>query len=173
MSMKTKKNYLTFSPRQTLSLAEKLARDILRGEGKENRRQKAFLVGLEGNLGGGKTTFLKGFAKGLGIKERILSPTFVIIRRFQLNNLTIKQFDNFYHIDCYRIEKPEEILTLGFKKIISDPKNIVCIEWADKIKKILPKETLWIKFEIKNKNQRKISIFGNQKFKFVLRTKRR
>ena len=170
MSMKTKKNYLTFSPRQTLSLAEKLARDILRGEGKENRRQKAFLVGLEGNLGGGKTTFLKGFAKGLGIKERILSPTFIILKKFKVKSL---KFEVFYHIDCYRIEKPEEILTLGFKKIISDPKNIVCIEWADKIKKILPKETLWIKFEIKNKNQRKISIFGNQKFKFVLRTKRR
>jgi len=155
--MKMKKNYLTFSPSQTQSLAKKLAIVILREERKENRGQKAFLVGLEGDLGGGKTTFLKGFAQVFGIKEKVLSPTFVVMRKFQLNNLKVLQFNNFYHIDCYRIEKPEEILTLGFKKIISNPKNIVCIEWADKIKKILPKKTLWIKFEIKNKEQRKIT----------------
>lgn len=154
MSMKTKKIYLTSSPALTQILAGKLARNIL----KKIKNQKAFLIGLEGDLGGGKTVFVQGFANGLGIKKKVLSPTFVILKRFQIPK-SKQQFKIFYHIDCYRIKRPKEVLDLGFKNIISNPENIVCIEWADKVKKILPKETLWIKFELKNKNQRKITFF--------------
>ncbi|GAH99033.1 unnamed protein product, partial [marine sediment metagenome] len=60
--------------------------------------------------------------------------------------------------DCYRIKKPEELLALGFKEIISNPQNIVTIEWADKIKKILSKNTIFLKFEFKDKNKRRITI---------------
>ncbi|MDI6591701.1 MAG: tRNA (adenosine(37)-N6)-threonylcarbamoyltransferase complex ATPase subunit type 1 TsaE [Patescibacteria group bacterium] len=149
-----RKAYLTSNPSQTKKLGEILAKEIL----KTKPKKTALVIGLKGVLGGGKTTFLKGFAKGLGIKEKILSPTFVIVKRFQLNNFTIKQFNNFYHIDCYRIKKPKEILDLGFKEIIKNPQNIVAIEWADHIEKILPKDTLIIKFEFLEKNIRKIKI---------------
>ncbi|PIQ07338.1 MAG: hypothetical protein COW72_00855, partial [Candidatus Nealsonbacteria bacterium CG18_big_fil_WC_8_21_14_2_50_37_10] len=68
------------------------------------------------------------------------------------------KIQNFYHIDCYRVEKPKEILDLGFKEIISNPQNIVAVEWVDRIRKIMPKNTIWIKFDFVNKNTRQISI---------------
>jgi len=77
------------------------------------------------------------------------------MRKFQIPN---PKFQNFYHIDCYRIEKPREILDLDFKEIISNPKNIVAIEWSDQVRKIIPKNSLIIKFELVNKNKRKISL---------------
>jgi len=138
---------------QTKKLGEALAKKI-----KSRKNDKAFVLGLSGDLGGGKTTFLQGFAKGLKIKQRILSPTFLIMKKYKLNNSAIGQLDNFYHIDCYRIQKSKEILSLGFKKIISDPKNIIAIEWAERIEKILPKNTIWIKFEFIDENKRKIQI---------------
>ena len=111
-------------------------------------KKLARVLGLTGDLGAGKTTFLQGFAKGLGIKEKILSPTFIIIRRLR----------NFYHIDCYRIKKPKEILNLGFKEIMSDPKNIVAIEWAERIRPLLPKSAILVQFKPVGKNKREIKI---------------
>ena len=133
--------YLTTTPRQTKKLGEILAKEVL----KTKLKKGALIIGLEGDLGGGKTTFLQGFAKGLGIKEKILSPTFVIIKKFRIQNSEFR-IQSLYHIDCYRIENPKEILDLGFKEIISNSKNIVTIEWAERIQKILPKETIILKF---------------------------
>jgi tRNA threonylcarbamoyladenosine biosynthesis protein TsaE len=145
-----KKEFVTNNVTETKRLGKKLAEEIL----KSKLSKKAFVIGLEGDLGGGKTTFLQGFARGLKIKEKILSPTFVIIKRFTLSH---SKFLNFYHIDCYRIEKPKELLKLGFKKIISEPSNIVAIEWSEKAKRILPKKTTILKFEFLNKSKRKIT----------------
>ena len=117
------KKYLTTSFKQTQKIGENFAKEILKMQTKTG----AVVLGLQGNLGGGKTTFLQGFAKGLGIKEKILSPTYVILKRFK----------NFYHIDCYRLKNEKDILELDFKSILSDPKNIVAIEWPEKIKKVL------------------------------------
>lgn len=143
--------YKSVSPSQTKRIGESLARKLLRSSSK-----KALIVTLEGDLGGGKTTFLQGFAKGLRVKKKILSPTFVIMKKFLIPRGGT--FRYFYHIDCYRIKGPEEILTLGFKEITSNPENIVAIEWADRIKKILPKEKVSLKFQFVNKNNRKIII---------------
>lgn len=142
---------------ETKKLGETLGKEILKikevKKAPKDRAHKALcarptgqalILGLEGDLGGGKTTFLQGFAKGLGIKEKILSPTFIILRKFKVKSLKFKVF---YHIDCYRISGPKDILLLGFKEIISNPKNIVAIEWADRIRKILPKDALILKFE--------------------------
>jgi len=148
--MKTSKGaeiYLTKSSAQTKKLGESFAKNIL----KRSPTKKVIVLGLIGDLGGGKTTFLQGFAKGLGIKEKILSPTFVILKKFE-----ISKFKHFYHIDCYRVQTTKEILDLGFKKIISNPQNIVAIEWAERIKKILPKNVLILEFEFINRNTRKI-----------------
>jgi tRNA threonylcarbamoyladenosine biosynthesis protein TsaE len=145
------KRFLTKSEKETEKLGEKIGKKIL----KEKLDKAAKILALEGDLGGGKTTFLKGFAKGLGIREKILSPTFILFRKFQIPN---SKFQNFYHIDCYRIEKEREILNLGFREIIKDPQNIVAIEWADKIKKILPRKVLKIKFKILEKKEREILI---------------
>ena len=156
-----KKNYLTNHPAQTKKIAETLAKNIL----KTKTKKTAQVLSLIGSLGGGKTTFLQGFAKGLGISQKILSPTFVILRKFKIpkskfNILTEKglKFKNFYHIDCYRIQKPGEILDLGFGEIISNSQNIVAIEWADRIQQILPKDTIVIKFNFLREKKRKIII---------------
>jgi tRNA threonylcarbamoyladenosine biosynthesis protein TsaE len=154
---------LSQSPSQTKKIGQILAKEILKAKTK-----RAFVLGLIGDLGGGKTTFLKGFAKGLKIKEKILSPSFVIIKKYELrsakkrrkrsSNLQTSYF-RLFHIDCYRISKPKEILNLGFKEIILDPKNIVAIEWADRIKKILPRGTLILKFDFLNQKKRKITLW--------------
>ena len=68
---------------------------------------------------------------------------------------------NFYHIDCYRLRQPQELLSLGFKKIITDPENIVAIEWADMVKKIMPRHAVWIDFSFVDKNKRRIVIKFN------------
>ena len=170
------KSFLTKTPSQTKKLGEILAKEILKTKFKE-----AVILGLSGELGGGKTTFLQGFAKGLGVKEKILSPTFVIIKRFKIlrtrtssvrgrQDLTPHQklrfgtgqgFKNFYHIDCYRIRKPKEILDMGFKKIISNPQNIVAVEWAERVKNFLPKSALILKFKFINRIKRKIVLNSN------------
>jgi len=118
---------------------------------------------LEGELGSGKTRFVQGFAKGLGIRQRLTSPTFVLMKKYKLPKGRIFNFQftisNFlYHIDCYRLSKPKDLLDLDFKEIVFNPQNIILIEWAEKIRSILPKETIWIKFEIISPRERKIVI---------------
>lgn len=139
------------SAAQTKKIGELLAKEILA----EVPGKTAKILALRGNLGGGKTTFLQGFAKGLGLKQRILSPTFIILKSFELRT---SNFERFFHIDCYRIKKQKEILDLDFNKIISNPKNIIAIEWADLIKKILPPNTIFIDFELIDMSKRKIII---------------
>ena len=116
-------------------------------------KKEGYVLGLKGDLGGGKTTFLQGLAKGLGVKEKILSPTFVILKKFKVQN---SKFKNFYHIDCYRIKNSKEIQSLGFKEIAAHPQNIVAVEWAERIAKILPKDTIFIHFKFISKGKRKI-----------------
>jgi len=152
-----KKTFFTNSPGETKKLGKFLAQKIIRRNSCSKSQKSAKILGLEGDLGGGKTTFLQGFAKGLGIKQKILSPTFIIMRRSRIQSPTSK-YQNFYHIDCYRIKKPEEILDLRFKEIISNPNNIIAIEWIDKIKRIIPKKITWLTFKFINKNKRKIVI---------------
>ena len=151
------KQYITDNVQKTKKLGEKLAEELL-------KTKKSLVIGLAGELGGGKTTFIQGFARGLGIKEKILSPTFVIMKRFKVSKSL-----EFYHIDCYRVEKTKELLDLGFKEIVSDPHNIVVVEWADKIKKIMPKNTIWINFKFVSEKKRKIIFSGDSNF--MLRSK--
>ncbi len=152
-----KLRFFTSAPHQTKKAGEILAKEILNTA----LGKKALVLALVGDLGGGKTTFIQGLARGLGIKEKILSPTFIIMRKFLIShNLPLRtvQFLNFYHLDCYRIEKAKDVLDLGFKEIVSDPQNIVAIEWADRIKKIIPRGTIWVNFEFVDKNKRKIVV---------------
>lgn len=125
---------LSRSSKETLAIGKKFGRALKGGE----------VVSLYGNLGSGKTTFTKGFAKGFGVKKNINSPTFVI---FSNHKIPGKKNNFFYHFDLYRIKNNRELEELGFAEIVNDPKNIVVIEWAEKAKKILPKKTIKIKFK--------------------------
>jgi len=133
---------------------QKLGEDISKAALKNRTHEGALVFALYGNLGGGKTTFLQGFAKGLGIKEKILSPTYVIMKRFRLDN----QFKNFYHIDCYRIKDVKDIEELELKNIFNNPENIVAVEWPEKIKNVLPKDCVNLEFEFIDEQKRKITV---------------
>jgi len=154
--MQSSLKIISHSPAQTQKIAQILVKTLL-----DQRANPPHIFALQGNLGAGKTTFIQGVGKALKIKGKILSPTFLIIKSFPLQKNP--HFKNFYHIDCYRLEKPEEILALDFKKIIQDPKNLVFIEWPERIKKLLPKDTLWITFKVVDKDKREIII--NSKLK--------
>jgi tRNA threonylcarbamoyladenosine biosynthesis protein TsaE len=135
--------FITSSANETQKTAQKIAKKFL-----NNKYKQAFVVALFGELGSGKTTFTQGFAKAVGIKSRIISPTFIIMRRHK----------NFYHFDAYRLKKEKDILALGWKEIISNPENIVLIEWAEKIKKALPKNCVKINFKHIKDNKREIIV---------------
>lgn len=164
------KKIITNSKEETQKFAESFANEILKSTS-ENKTHATVLC-LYGNLGAGKTTFTQGFAKGLGIKQKIISPTFVILKKFKITkklkitsattdkkiNLSTSDVERFIHIDAYRLENPEEILSLNWRELIKNPQNIILIEWADKIKKFLPKNYIKINFKFLNENKRGIIV---------------
>lgn len=124
------------------------------------------MLALTGELGSGKTTFVQGLAKGLEIKGRVISPTFIIVRKYQIPNnksqinskSKTRKILNFYHVDFYRLEGElgKEVENLGLTEVWSDPNNIVVIEWAEKIKDYLPEGTKWVRFEYSGEDERRI-----------------
>jgi len=145
------KEIITKTAQETKKIGQDLAEKIAKSKSKNNQ---ALAIGLEGELGSGKTTFIQGLARGLGIKEPITSPTFVILKMIELEG---GNWEYFYHIDCYRINNSDDLLDLDFKEIINQP-SIVVIEWAERVKEILPKNTRWIRFEYLSQNERKITL---------------
>lgn len=116
-------------------------------------------MALSGDLGSGKTTFTQGLAQGLGVKERIVSPTFILMRQHEVKSEKGK-VKSLYHIDLYRLEEglEQEFKNLGIEDIWQKPENIVAIEWAEKVKDLLPDNTVWIRFEDLGGDRRKIEI---------------
>lgn len=149
-----KKTYITTSSKQTRALGKGLAQEVL----KKGTGKTATIFGLIGELGVGKTTFVQGFAFGINIRKPITSPTYVIMKRFTLDNLLQSKFTNLYHIDGYRIKEPQELMQLGFADINHEPKNVILIEWADQVQNILPANICWIKMEYLGSDARKITI---------------
>lgn len=116
---------------------------------------------LEGNLGSGKTTFVKLLAKNLGIKENVISPSFLIWRTYFFSTKKKKCF--FHHIDCYRIKSKKELENLGIFELINNSQNSVfLIEWGEKIERFLAMPKLVIKFIFLNQKER-LLIFVFQK----------
>ena len=145
---KMKKEILSKSPKQTEAIASRFIKEIL----KEPPFKKGALVfSLEGELGAGKTQFLKGAGKALKIKEKINSPTFIIMKRYVLKRRDSKYL---WHLDLYRLKKIKEITSLGFKDLLKDKENLIFIEWGNKIKKILPKNYIRVRIKIKGEKER-------------------
>jgi tRNA threonylcarbamoyladenosine biosynthesis protein TsaE len=113
--------------------------------------EKGDIVCLYGDLGSGKTTFVQGLAQGLGIKNRIISPTFIIVRSYELGVM-----GSFYHIDLYRMENEKDIESLGLDEILNNKNNITAIEWAEKLKSKSPKKRIDIEFSYEKDDVRKI-----------------
>ncbi len=136
------------SPKETQKIASFFMEAVL---SRYNPKRKGLVISLEGQLGGGKTEFLKGIARFLKLKEKVFSPTFLIMKSFSCKT---RFFKTLWHLDCYRIKKPKEIKELDFSEIIKNPQNLIFIEWGNKIKKILPKGHLKIRFKITGENTR-------------------
>ncbi len=108
--------YISKSSDQTKKIASDISKKFINGG----------VLTLSGDLGAGKTTFAQGFAQGLGIKDKIISPTFILMKSYGI----------FYHIDLYRLEDVR-LEQLGLDEIIQNPKNIVLIEWPERFKEKL------------------------------------
>ena len=150
--------FFSESPKQTKKLAEIFIRQL-------SKLNQPLVLALTGNLGAGKTCFVQGLARALKIKDRVSSPTFVVMKSFLIPGGRKKSHSAkatrdkrfFWHIDCWRLEQAD-FEYLGLKEILKNNENIVCLEWAEKVKKLLPKNALWIKFEHLGGDKRKITI---------------
>jgi tRNA threonylcarbamoyladenosine biosynthesis protein TsaE len=136
------------SVEETQNIAKDVATDII-------AKKRPNLILLEGELGGGKTTFSQGFLASFGVDKPVTSPTFVIMKPYSIPNSNYKV----YHFDLYRLNQEWEVLDLGIMDMIQNPNNILLIEWASKT------PNLWkniphtkIEFEVINSNERIINI---------------
>ncbi len=132
---------VTKSTEETQRIGEKLGRRLSGGE----------LIELTGDLGTGKTVFIKGLAKGLGISQPISSPTFTISRVYQVNG------KSFHHFDFYRIDSGD-IVAMEITEAANDPDAIVVVEWAEHIKEALPPDFLAINLRRLGEDQREVII---------------
>ncbi|MDE2213179.1 MAG: tRNA (adenosine(37)-N6)-threonylcarbamoyltransferase complex ATPase subunit type 1 TsaE [Patescibacteria group bacterium] len=109
----------------------------------EQRKNRAFVLFLQGELGAGKTTFMQALAREIGIKGTVQSPTFVLMRAYPIS---YKGFTKLVHIDAYRFEKPDEFRALRPNDFLKDPHTLVCIEWPERIEGMLQNPDLTIQF---------------------------
>jgi tRNA threonylcarbamoyladenosine biosynthesis protein TsaE len=133
------------SPEKTEFFASELAKKIKPG----------MVIALIGNLGAGKTTFAKGFAKGMGIKNHVISPTFKLVSEYS-GNLFL------YHIDCYRLDTSIDFLNIGGENYLNPVNGVSLIEWPERIKDLWSDDWIYIYFKrIENEpNTRIIKIKG-------------
>lgn len=136
--------FFSTSEKQTFNFSKKISKNLTGG----------VTLGLVGNLGAGKTIFTKGLAAGLGVKKNITSPTFVLMKIYPVKKH--KQIKFLVHIDAYRIKSARDLIAIGADEYFNRPDAITVIEWADKIKKILPKKTKFVKINLQKNNLRKI-----------------
>lgn len=111
---------------------EEIAKEIIDIIKLEN---EAMVITLSGELGAGKTTLTQNIARELGVSENVISPTFVIMKMYDLKNQKHKRL---VHIDAYRLTTHNELEILGFKEIISSSENLVLIEWPENVKELIP-----------------------------------
>ena len=137
-----------------------VAKDLVGIISKKNTENNAVVVLLYGDLGTGKTTLTKEFAKIIGITDIIISPTFVLekVYNIQKNGIFGTRFNKLVHIDAYRISKKTDLDIIGWSDIKDDVKNIVFVEWPELVDGVAMKDAIKIKFEHKGESSRKITI---------------
>ncbi|MBI2055478.1 MAG: tRNA (adenosine(37)-N6)-threonylcarbamoyltransferase complex ATPase subunit type 1 TsaE [Candidatus Sungbacteria bacterium] len=144
--------YESRSAARTKRIAEDILRSML-----PKRDKRALVLALVGELGSGKTTFVQGLARALGIKEKVKSPTFVLSKWYKLRKKN-PVFRYFVHVDAYRLGKISEAKHLGLPEIFKDKEAIVAVEWAERVERLVPKNAIWVRFQHKTKNTRAISL---------------
>ena len=139
--------YMTHSAEETRNLGKKLAQEILPG----------IILCLAGDLGAGKTTFTQGLLEGLGAARPYTSPTFVIMKQYDLPVPSATGVKRVYHADAYRVEA-KDFETLGFAEWCADPEGIVILEWPERVENLIPPNAINISFTLKGENEREITI---------------
>ena len=148
-----KQSFITTSEEDTQKLGEEFALKL-------HPKDVVFLIG---ELGSGKTTFVKGIAKGLGVQTRIISPTFVFLRTHTVKNQESRirnqesGIRTLYHLDLYRLDNESDIKNLALDDLFTDPEAVTIIEWPEKIENLSQKKYK-ILFEHRTKDSRKITI---------------
>jgi len=118
--------------------------------------QTAAIVTLTGDLGAGKTTFTQQLAKHLGITEPVVSPTFGIMKAYEL--LDHPRFDHLVHIDAYRIEDMSEVGPLRLAELFVTPRTLICLEWPENIASTLPTGRVAVTIDIVTGEERTVSV---------------
>jgi tRNA threonylcarbamoyladenosine biosynthesis protein TsaE len=133
--------FISNSPAETEAIGRRLAEDVGAGS----------VLALTGDLGSGKTVFVKGLVVGLGSSADVTSPTFTILHEYRGGRVTV------YHFDFFRLEDRQSVARLGLDDYFFGD-GVSVIEWADRFPEFIPEQARWILFEIKSQNQRAITI---------------
>ena len=144
--------HTTNSEKETLGLAEKFGRNLKAGD----------VVAFTGPIGSGKTVFIKGVCRALGVKNRdeVKSPTFVLLHLY-VGRHPIQ------HFDLYRLEREEELEGIGFDDFLSNPEAVTLVEWAEKAGARIPENSFWVQLEVTGPATRRIQISKNEKHSCV------
>jgi tRNA threonylcarbamoyladenosine biosynthesis protein TsaE len=140
--MKTE-TFTSHSSEETIAIAKKLAKQLKPGT----------ILALEGDLGAGKTTFIKGIALGFGLKDpdEVKSPTFALMHIYPSKTPV-------YHFDFYRLENEKDVQNIGFLEFAADPAAVTCVEWPQRAPALFPPSTVQIRITSENETTRRIEI---------------
>lgn len=139
--------FVSHSPDDTIAFAEKVGTLLKGGD----------IIAYKGGMGAGKTTFTRGLCKGLRLPDEVTSPTFALVNEYRGEEITL------YHFDMYRISGEGDLETTGFYDYIS-PESVIAVEWSENIEECLPKDIITIEIETTDENERKITVFGDERF---------
>ncbi len=131
--------FISNSPSATIAAGQELGRNAQVGD----------VFALIGNLGAGKTQFVKGFVAGVGSAAEVTSPTFTLVHEYNDGRAPV------YHFDFYRLDSAEGILRLGFDEYIEGD-GVSIIEWADRFRELIPKRARWISLSVRGESERAI-----------------
>jgi len=140
--------FISYSEKETIASAKKFAKKLKGSE----------VIALIGDLGTGKTVFIKGMARGLGIKKTITSPSFVLMKLYQVKDSRFK-IKNLLHIDAYRLKNEKDLIGIGVLDWLGKKDTVTVIEWAERVKKLLPKKAIKIKIKFGKKKYERIINF--------------
>lgn len=132
---------ITESPEETMEVALDLGRRLREGE----------VVALVGELGTGKTVFVKGLARSFFIPEEVLSPSFLLARTYRGKRVL-------HHLDLYRVRSAEELREVGLTDLLPPEEGVTAVEWADRFPTLIPKDAIWVILEHLGGDRRKITL---------------
>lgn len=139
--------YRTYSVQETEQLASEFAKELKRGD----------VVAFTGGMGAGKTAFVRGLAKGLGVSGEVSSPTYAIVNEYRGD-------PTLYHFDMYRVSSVEDLFTTGYFDYLDQGDSILAVEWSENITESLPEETIFVDMVPLSEQERKIQIIGGNRF---------